>query len=332
VLQDFDLNWCFPGDVHFSERAQTLFRRMIARLSSHPSIYAWVCANEIWPEPAAAGELARKLAVIAVEVDPTRAAIVNCGWAHDDPASGDAHRYAGALDGGRYTDMADRTYKMLSEFGVDAPAGERSLRQVAVIAQRLKPLLPQLGQLHDYQYRLIKYHCEQLRISKYDPCGGYFHFMWIDLCPQSFYGVIDFWGEPKSAGLGGGVRALREANMPLAIIMQHGDLPQALWVVNDRLTALGRCLCEWLVRDQAGTEIVRGEMSLEVPADSRLRICDLQWEFNKDHRYRVDLLLRDAQGVVLAANRYDDACVIQERLDGYPTRMDHELGMRLWSA
>ncbi len=65
VMQDFDLNWSFPDNEAFAQRAETLFRRMVQRLRSHPCIYAWVCANEIWPEPQGAVAIANRLAKLA---------------------------------------------------------------------------------------------------------------------------------------------------------------------------------------------------------------------------------------------------------------------------
>jgi len=61
-----------------------------------------------------------------------------------------------------------------------------------------------VAELHDYQYRLLKYYIEHYRIQKYSPNAGYFQFMWIDLSPQSFYGIYDYWGNAKTEGLGGG--------------------------------------------------------------------------------------------------------------------------------
>jgi beta-mannosidase len=331
VLQDFDLNWRFPAaDAAFRARAETLFRRMIRRLGNHPSIFAWVCMNETKRTDDYLS-LGRRLAAIARAEDPARSTIVN-SWQPEDPASGDSHRYAGALDSGRYTDLVDGTYKLLSEFGVDAPPSAVSLRQVPEVAARLAPIVEHTAELHDYQYRLIKFHIERLRIAKWQPCGGYFHFMWIDLCPQSFYGVYDYWGRPKTDGLGGGLRAFDEANRPVAVVLEHLDRPQALWVVNDLPRALGACSVRWTATDEEGSVVAAGERAIDVPADARLRVADLAFAIDAGRRYAVALALVDAQGAMVASNAYVDAFRIQERLAGYPGRMDHEFGMRLWSA
>ncbi|MBA3708197.1 MAG: beta galactosidase jelly roll domain-containing protein [Planctomycetes bacterium] len=331
VLQDSDLNWRFPADdPAFVARAETLFGRMIRRLGNHPSIFAWVCMNEtLRTEPYLA--LGRRLAALARAEDPTRSTIVN-SWQPEDPASGDSHRYAGALDGGRYTDMADRTYKLLSEFGVDAPATPSALRAAPGIAERVESLAPHIAGLHDYQYRLIKFHIERLRIAKWNPCGGYFHFMWIDLCPQSFYGVYDHWGRPKAEGLGGGLRAFDEGNRPIAVVLEHLDRPKALWVVNDLARDLGTCRVEWTATTGDGEVVAEGARDLDVAADACIRVCDLEFTVDPEQTYGVVLQLRDAHGAVIAKNSYVDAFTIPERLPGYPARMDHELGMRLWNA
>jgi beta-mannosidase len=140
-------------------------------------------------------------------LDPNRPAIKN-SQSRDDPESGDGHDYRGSLSRGRYTDIFDSKEKLSTEFGVDAPPSADSARLVPRIAERLKEVLPRVAELHDYQYRLIKYYVEHYRIQKYTPNSGYFLFMWIDFCPQSFYGIYDYWGRPKAEGIGGGLRAL----------------------------------------------------------------------------------------------------------------------------
>ena len=119
----------------------------------------------------------------------------------------------------------------------------------------LRDVLPRVAELHDYQYRLIKYYIEHYRIQKYAPNAGYFQFMWIDFCPQSFYGIYDYWGRPKSEGIGGGLRALEESNQPVGIFLEYKDAPLAIHAVNDLPRDLGDCVAEWMVTrgNAAGT-------------------------------------------------------------------------------
>jgi len=332
VVQDNELNWHFPlGDENFARRAEKVFAGTIEELRPHPSLCAWICMNEAPLRNPAVAQLGERLEQLAARLDPARPTIRNTMDA-EDLASGDAHDYVGSLGGGSYTDMRGRKYKLLTEFGADAPPCEASLRTVPELSAKLAEVLPEIPYLHDYQYRMLKYQIEYVRMQKYDPCSGYFQFMWIDLCPQSFYGVYDYWGQPKIAGQGGGLRAFLESSAPVGIFMEHFEEPAALWAVNDLVKEFKGCRAEWTVTTESGAEVAGGTKELALPADSRVRVADLSFPVKKEERYRVCLALLDSNGKVLAKNRYDDPFHHLSRLPGHPERMDHETGMRLWNA
>ncbi|HEY3324087.1 MAG TPA: glycoside hydrolase family 2 TIM barrel-domain containing protein [Planctomycetota bacterium] len=348
VLQDGDLNWNYPTDDVFTQRAVRVFSAMVEALRGHPCIFAWICTNEaaIW-EVKDLDKAGAALEQAAHELDPTRPTIRN-STIEDQLVSGDSHFYDGSLGKGVYTDMAKRKPKLLTEFGADAPASPESLRQVPELARKLAPLLPRIAELHDYQFRLIKYQIENVRIRKYDPCAGYFQFMWIDLCPQSFYGVYDYWGKPKVEGQGGALRAFREANLPIGVFMEHLDTPVAIWAVSDLVDEFKGCALEWSVTTAGvvpasapageesvsggGEEITRGSAAFDLPPDSRIRVTDLKFPVSVHEKYCVRLSLYDSSGKLLAGNRYDDPFHHPQRRPGYPERIDHETGMRLWDA
>ena len=52
--------------------------------------------------------------------------------------------------------------------------------------------------------------------------------MFIDLCPQSFYGLYDWWGIPKK-----GLQAILESNAPVGAFAKHKDHLDSLYIVND---------------------------------------------------------------------------------------------------
>jgi beta-mannosidase len=350
VLQDSDINWVHPTDEAFGRRAAGVFEAMIRQLRNHPSIICWICMNEPWG--GAKGSLVNvgpgpQLVEAARRLDPSRPTIKGSGNAND-LESGDSHTYVGSLRGNasHYTQIYETTEKLNTEFGFDAPPGPERARLVPEIAKRLAPVLPRIAELHDYQYRLTKYYVEHYRARKYAPCSGYFQFMWIDLCPQSFYGVYDFWGAPKVEGIGGALRALEESNGPVAIVMDYRDAPGTLWVVNDRLEALGRCTVEWVVAtltthatlaapdppDGPAEVVAQGAAEIEVGPDSRVRAGDLQFAIQPEVAYRIALALRDEQGQIVARNVYRDPFHHPAHPEGHSERMDHELGMRLYWA
>jgi beta-mannosidase len=328
VLQDFDLNWVFPEDGDFTARALRLFGSTIRQLRNHPGIIAWIAMNEagghtttVRPGP--------QLVAEAKVLDPSRPTIKNSS-SRDDLESGDGHDYRGSLAGGKYTDIYGTSEKLSTEFGVDAPPAAARLRQVPQLADRLKDVLPRVAELHDYQYRLLKYYVEHYRIQKYAPNAGYFQFMFIDFCPQSFYGIYDYWGAPKVEGLGGGLRAMMESNQPLGVFMEYKDVPVAIHAVNDTSADLGEMVATWRVTLSSGELVTEGTRAIPLGPDSHARVADLKFTADPGQIYHVMLNLESKDGKILAHNEYVDPFHHPQVPEGFPRRMDHELGMRLW--
>lgn len=352
VIQDNDLNWVFPTDTQFNSRAIQHFGTLIKILRNHPSIIAWVAMNEVfWGEKGMeeltknlkksdAKAIGAQLIAEASRLDPSRPVIENSGISND-LASGDTHDYRGSLNGGNSTyfdiygtpeDGLGSPPKLVTEFGVDAPPAISSLHTIPEAAARLSDVLPHVAELHDYQYRLLKYYIEHYRIHKYSPNAGYFQFMWIDFSPQSFYGVYDYWGVPKTEGLGGGLRAMMESNQPVGIFMEHTTKPFALYAVNDSLADLGNCVAHWRVTSSEGGVVAEDSQSVQIGPDSGQKIRDFTFAMKEDKTYNVELDLSSADGKILAHNIYVNPFQPQPRPKGYPDRMDDELGMRLWWA
>ena len=329
VLQDFDLNWTFPTDEAFTQKAVAGFGRMIEGLRNHPSVICWIAMNEA--TKAALVQPGEQLVAEARRLDPERPVIKN-SRSRDDLESGDGHDYRGSLSGGEYLSVYGSTEKLATEFGVDAPPAPAHARIVPQISERLRDVLPRIAELHDYQYALLKYYIEHYRIQKYAPNAGYFQFMWIDFCPQSFYGVYDYWGVPKVEGLGGGLRALEESNRPVGIFMEYQEAPVALHAVNDLELDLGECTAEWTVVGDDGRPVTSGHHTVHLGPDSHVRIADLAFPVHPDSRYQITLVLRGPNGRELARNLYPDPFHPPVHPQGHPGRIDHELGMRLWWA
>ncbi len=338
VIQDSDLNWVHPLDEVWKDRAVKVFGELIRHLRHHPSIIAWICINEPRAGNSGRGRYSKtdmlnicpgpQLAAEATRLDPDRPTIKGSG-AWDDLESGDSHNYKGSLAGEEthYTDIYGQTEKLNTEFGFDAPPCAENLRRIPVVFRRLQPIVERIGELQYYQYRLLKYYIERYRITKYRPCSGYFQFMFIDLCPQSFYGVYDWWGMPK-----GGLKALEESNQPMGIFMEYRFEPVAVWIANDVHSEFPGCVAEWIVVDEKGSEITKEHSNIDVGADSLTRVSDLDFAVEKDSGCTVSLFLRNAKGDVLAKNVYRDPFRHPPHPEGHPGRMSHELGVRLYWA
>lgn len=352
VIQDNDLNWTFPTDAEFDARAVQHFGVLVKLLRNHPSVIAWIAMNEVFwgqkgldeftngPTKSNVKALGAQLTAEANRLDPTRPVIENSGISND-LASGDTHDYRGSLNGGKTTyfdihgtpeDGFGTPPNLVTEFGVDAPPAISSLHAIPEAAERLKDVLPRVAELHDYQYHLLKYYIESYRIRKYSPNAGYFQFMWIDFSPQSFYGIYDYWGVAKAEGLGGGLRAMMESNQPVGIFMEHTTKPLALYAVNDSLSDLGGCVAHWRVTTSSAEVVAEDSQPVRIGPDSKEKIRDFSFAMKDGETYNVELELLSPDGKILARNSYVNPFQPQPRPQGYPERMDDELGMRLWWA
>ena len=91
--------------------------------------------------------------------------------------------------------------------------------------------------------------------------------MFIDLCPQSFYGLYDWWGIPKK-----GLQAILESNAPVGVFAKHKDYLDSLYIVNDTDGALGECELTWII-----TETLNGELVEKGVLKQKFRQTAVSW-------------------------------------------------------
>ena len=338
VMQDSEYNWTHPVAESWAERLTAIYEQTILMLDDHPSLICWICLNEpgvmdpggrthgyameISPGP--------RLYAAVVALDPSRPAIKG-SFCFDDPTSGDSHNYTGSLQGAgvSYVDIDGTSEKLNTEFGFDAPGSIANLRLMPDLLKRLSPRPDQIEEAQNYQYRLLKYYIEHYRTQKYRPCSGYVHFMFIDLCPQSFYGVYDWWGTPKPA-----LEALFESNQPVAAMIEMtASKTEAVWLINDSDRDLGQVTVTWTLTDAAGSVLAEGEERVACGPDCQVRVAGLAIAPDAARGpIHAAVVARDGRGMVVAKNRYRDMFGHPEHVKGHPTRMNHEYGMRLYSA
>ena len=196
-----------------------------------------------------------------------------------------------------------------------------------MLAERLAHVRPQIADLQAYQAALLKYQIEWYRLTRYQPCGGYVQFMFVDLYPQVGCGVLDAARRPRRS-----FEALKVASQPVHIMMEYtGGGPVAVWAINDLPRPLLRCLAEWEVRDRRGSVVTRGSAQEDVPAQRAHRISLLRWTTDPAEEYTVYLRLSQ-RGEVVSENRYVDPFHIQPRPAHYPWDIDPVLGMRCYGG
>lgn len=335
VIQDSDFNWDHPTDMEWMGQAASVFGAMVRLLKDHPSIICWVALNEpdLWKiftdglleatseDQIMLRTLCVKLTDTLKTLDPERP-YIRASREEEDPESGDSHTYTGSLAlGTAYPQIDGTVEKLNTEFGMDVPGNLTSLFRDRNVFEAQRPYFVYNEGLQEYQYRLLRYYVDHYRVQKYAPCSGFFQFMFIDLCPQSFYGVMDFYGIPKK-----GYYALLESCRPLCLIARRSEKGFRVFVVNDYLrTVEGRV--EYSVM-QDGICSSSESFEVMVEADSLLCVGEACWDFQKENPIDLYIKFCSRTGKLLAERTYRDAFREFPKMAGQT--FDNELGMRTY--
>ena len=336
LMQDSEYNWMHPFDGDFARRFIDVYLDTVRLLKRYPAMLVWILMNEPGLEDPAGRASGRAMTVnpgpalvrAVRELDPSRP-VIKGSFCEDDPQSGDSHNYTGSLNGPdqHYADIFATMEKLNTEYGFDAPPCRGSLERCPAILRRLNGILDRVDEIQNYQYALLKYYTEHYRMQKGSGNGGYVQFLFSDLCPQSFYGLYDWWGLPKK-----GLDAMLESNRPLGVFLKYDrERTYAIYAVNDSDEDLGQVRVEWVFTDGQGRVVEKGEAAAALDADGILQAAAPSLTRVQAPRLDVHLLLRRG-GQVLSANRYHDLWAMPAHVAGHPTRVSHELGMRLYFA
>ena len=340
IMHDSEYNWMHPVDEEFADRFIHIYLETVDMLKKHPSLLCWICMNEpgnltVNPSPdmdradcdAMKVSPGPKLFAAVCEHDPSRP-VIKGSFCVNDPDSGDSHNYTGSLDGaeGHYSDIYGTTEKMNTEFGFDAPPCVDNLKKMLPVYKRLQPLLENLDSIGEYQYYLLKYFIEHYRMQKYKPNAGYVQFLFNDMCPQTFYGIYDYWGLPKK-----GLQAVLESNMPVGIFLKFKEQLDAVYAVNDYNYPLGNCRAGYSITDENGAVIAEDVKEITVEEDSLVKIWDFDGNIHSGKVYHVALWL-EQDGKLLARNEYHDVFYMPQHTPGHPVHMSHETGCRIYWA
>ena len=324
IMHDSEYNWTHPADEAFADRFVRIYLETVDMLKKHPSLFCWICMNEPGDLTVSTGA---KLFAAIREHDPSRP-IIKGSFCVDDPDSGDSHNYTGSLNGaeGHYSDIYGTTEKMNTEFGFDAPPCIDDLKKMPPVYRRLQPILDNLDSIGQYQYHLLKYYIEHYRMQKYKPNAGYVQFLFNDMCPQTFYGIYDYWGLPKK-----GLQAVLASNMPVGIFLKFKDKLDAIYAVNDYSYALGICRVGYSITDETGKVVAEDAKDIDIKEDSLTKLWEFDGTIHSGSVYNVALWI-EQDGKLLARNEYHDVFYMPQHTPGHPTYMSHETGCRIYWA
>lgn len=347
VFQDTDFSWNHPTEEIWVEPALRLFAEIVDRLKGHVCLGCWILLNEpdkwktsivsnsgcsleeIISRPDSISKAIGERLVAAIRgIDPTRP-YIRASYNEDDPESGDSHNYLGSLRGQQtqYTDIAGTKEKLVTEFGMDSPGCRENLAKEPTVLKTGGFTDEHLATLQFYQYKLLKYYIEHYRVQKYKPCSGYFQFMFIDLCPQSFYGVVDWWGALKESW-----NALEESNAPIAVMACKSEKEHKegfdLYLANDTQQPISGTVC-WTFMEGHRC-LMQGEANAAVEADETVYICHVDTHPPVTEQTRLQLVLYN-KDTLIAKNHYKAPFVECSHVEGHPFAINNEVGMRLFA-
>lgn len=306
VMCDFPLIWTYAFDLPPAEEAafrasvHQQVEDMVQLLGSRPSIVLWSMHNEPpWtPDGSFLGraiheartnaEMDRASAARVRELDSTRPVIAASG-------ENDQHLYHGWYTGG-WRDNRELRPTFPTEFGVqalpnlDSPfwatvnanwpvdaddptwahAGYQSIFWASPGAgppSQYATLADYVAESQAYQAFYVRYVIDQWRRRKFNPVGGYVHFLFTDGWPAITWSVLDYYRLAKA-----GYQALGEASRPVRVCLDFEDgfvvenvfhlvypvgaaLTVALHLVNDDYRLGGRVQVRWWIQRRDGRRV-----------------------------------------------------------------------------
>jgi beta-mannosidase len=363
VMCDFPLIWTYAfdlppdEDLAFRASVQAQVEDMVRLLGSHPAIALWSMHNEPpWtPDGSFLGgdvhkaEVNRLMdeasAARARELDSTRPVIAASG-------EYDQHLYHGWYTGS-WQDNRNLHPTFPTEFGVQAlpnldspfwttantnwpvdsddPGWAHAGYQAVFWAgpgvgapSQFATLADYVAASQAYQAFFTRYVIDQWRRKKFDPVGGYIHFLFTDGWPAITWAVLDYYRLPKA-----GYQALAESSRPvhLSFDVEPGfqveggfhlvypvgaTLVAALHLVNDDYRLEGQvAVSTWIERrDSPRLNWLRRLLSRRVittlpRADERSRLVTLlKLPLKRAGEYTLRAQVRQGRKV-LAENRFD---------------------------
>ncbi|GAB6075940.1 glycoside hydrolase family 2 protein [Desulfurobacterium crinifex] len=258
IVQDFPLQWGYIDSLEFEKEAIKQAKDMVFQFYNHPSIVVWQLHNEPpwdawWMKykyrdynPKQNIHLDNQLFQEVRSLDKTR---------YVKKASLDKEHFWAGWYFGDYKNEFQKKMEspLISEFGAQSLPNIYSLLKI-IPAENIFPKndkdwevweyhnfqryetfnLAHISQGKDikefiensqkYQYKLLKYAIEHLRLQRYNPVSAIFQFVFRECWPSINWGIVDFQQLPKL-----GYYAVKMAYQPLLVVIDKGELV----IIND---------------------------------------------------------------------------------------------------
>jgi hypothetical protein len=363
VMCDFPLIWTYGYGLPPADEAafrSTVFEQaeaMVHLLGSRPSIVLWSLHNEPpWTPTAAflgheihqAGinrDMDQAAAARVRALDPSRPAVSASGEL-------DQHLYHGWYTGA-WLDNRELHPPFPTEFGVQAlpnrespvwatvntnwpvdaedpswaHAGYQSIFWASPgvgLPAQFPSLVAYIAESQQYQAFFVRYTIDQWRRQKFNPAGGYIHFLFTDGWPAITWSVLDYYRLPKA-----GYQALAEASRPVRLCLdldpqgglspahgfhlvwpEDGQLRLGLHLVNDDYRLSGPVIVRWWIEARPGSglrsllrwlnRLPAGHLAAELPrADQGARLVQsIQMPAPRPGAYRFHTQVRQGRHVL----------------------------------
>lgn len=258
IVQDFPLQWGYIDSPEFEQEAIKQAKDMVLQFYNHPSIVVWQLHNEPpwdawWMKykysdynPKQNIHLDNRLFQEVRSLDKTR---------YVKKASLDKEHFWAGWYFGDYKNEFQKKMEspLISEFGAQSLPNIYSLLKI-IPAENIFPKndkdwevweyhnfqryetfnLAHISQGKDieefiensqkYQYKLLKYAIEHLRLQRYNPVSAIFQFVFRECWPSINWGIVDFQQLPKL-----GYYAVKMTYQPILVVIDKGELV----VIND---------------------------------------------------------------------------------------------------
>jgi len=337
--QDFPLQWDYTHSDALMQEAARQLRDMIRQFYNHPSIITWVCQNESTAYNV--NVLDPFLARVGAQEDssrPVRPVSAFNEHIYDGWYEGDFHNYRTAPRGPIISELGAQALPSLEEvremFGDSWPPDWDKLAyhdfQYDQTFKVVKLPMPAnwaefVANSQRYQADLLKFAIEHYRRAKYTRIGSFFQFQFVDCWPSITWSVVSYARKPKQ-----GYFAMRQAFQPVLIEAEldravwskgkdpahlsevGGDIPLALWVINDEHAPLAGTTYDVHLRGQGKDfALASAPVKDSIPADGVLELPKLYATLPKEAApgsYQIVLTLKQGDKV-LSENTYSVAVV-----------------------
>jgi len=331
VWQEFPLACAFltryPTSSAYLQLVEAETRNIVRDLRHHASLVVWCGGNEF--SPARNAPLVGALRQVVASEDPSRPFLAA------SPAHGDSHNWKVWHNYQPPAAYRNDETRFASEFGLQAPPDEASLRGF-VPAEELWPPGPswafhgaELGKLRRYarpflqpketdlaafirasqhaQAQGLKLAIEHYRRRKAHGCGGVLIWQLNEPWPAVSWALIDFYRKTKPA-----YDIVRRLFCPLLVsldfpprLYRAGDqIPIDIWIVNDRTQTLAGCELDVVLWDKTGQVVDRFTQKVDVTPDSAFRTAQVTWTLPSGSGWKLTGQL-SCQSQNFTFNEYD---------------------------